>query len=100
MEGLNTEILRAFSDPAAFPMAALVCMNVSYDNGDLSGIVEANNALISQKPEALKENIRLLNLADLRLIALSRFLPANISDDISKEDDPDYFLNAVRRFLG
>ncbi len=58
--------IEGFFGPGCVPMAALVCMNVSYDNGDLSGIVEANNALISQQPEVLKENIRALHWASVK----------------------------------
>lgn len=95
--------IERFFGPFCVPIAALLSMDVSYNLGDLKTIVKANKALLDQPPEILAQNLKALKTSpNLRLIAISRILPTMVcsGDDISKLNDPVYFLNAIRRYLG
>ena len=92
-----------FFGPLNVPVAALVCMDIAYDVKELPAIMEVNDILVSQPAEVLIQNIQALKLTpNLRLIAMSKLLAGMVhsGDDISKVNDPKYFMNAIRRYLG
>lgn len=89
--------------PASVSVAAIMCMGVRYDKSELPSILEAHNMLMWKDRDLLHKNLEALRTSpNLRLIALSRLLPERVrqGDDISRLDDPDYLLSAVKRYMG
>ncbi len=85
------------------PLAAQVSMNVEYDVAELPQIWNVHGQLAGGDTEVLARNFGSLKTSpNLRLLAISRLLPGMVrsGDDISKFDDHNYMLNAIRRYLG
>nr|WP_321416937.1 hypothetical protein [uncultured Methanomethylovorans sp.] len=95
--------IEEFFGPSVVPIAAVYCMDVSYDVNELYNILELNQIFINQDAETMCKNLDALRFSpDMRLAAVSKILPGVVHshDDISKMDEPTYFVNAIRRFFG
>ena len=94
--------IESFFGPRSVPLAAQITMNILYKDTDLSNMLQLTGSLINSDVEQLAQYKDAVRASpDLRLIALSRLLPALASrDDISYTDDPQYLLSAVERYLG
>lgn len=94
--------IESFFGPKSVPLAAQITMNILYKDTDLNNMLQLTGSLINSDVEQLAQYRDAIRASpDLRLIALSRLLPALASnDDILYTDDPQYLLSAVERYLG
>jgi hypothetical protein len=94
--------IESFFGPKSVPLAAQITMNILYKDTDLNNMLQLTGSIIDSDVEQLAQYRDAVRASpDLRLIALSRLLPAMARrDDISYTDDPQYLLSAVKRYLG
>lgn len=94
--------IESFFGAKSVPLAAQITMNIAYKDTDLSNMLNLTGSLIDADVEQLAKFRDAIRASpDLRLMALSKLLPALASrDDISYTDDPQYLLSSVQRHLG
>ena len=94
--------IESFFGVKSVPLAAQITMNIAYKDTDLDNMLNLTGSLINADVEQLAQFRDAIRASpDLRLMALSKLLPALTSrDDISYTDDLQYFLSSVERHLG
>ena len=99
---LEFKQIESFFGKKSVPLAAQITMNIVYKDTNLGNMLQLTGNLIGSDTTQLNQFKDAIRASpDLRLLALSRLLPALASnDDISYTDDPRYLLSAVERYLG